>query len=264
MKKLYLITLVLAVSLGMTVNSAAAEQGQGYISQNSLIPSSSVGKQHKLIVIAQAASVMQDSDSDGVADAEDLCPTAHPDAIVGADGCELDGDKDGVVNRLDNCPETKPGVSVDANGCELDADGDGVFDSDDVCPDTPAGRRVDLVGCEIPLVIILKGVNFHTGSADLTDGSTQVLDGMVAILIKYPKMVVEVGGYTDNTGTKKINYSLSQRRAQAVLDYLVSQGANLDVLTAKGYGPEDPIADNDTEAGRTENRRVELHIEEKK
>lgn len=241
MKKSNLILLVISLCMGMTVNSVVVAQDE-----------------------SAPAPVIQDSDGDGVADAEDLCPTAHPDAIVGADGCELDGDKDGVVNRLDNCPDTKPGVTVDANGCELDADGDGVFDSDDICPDTPAGRRVDLVGCEIPRVIVLKGVNFHTGSADLTEGSKEVLNGMVAILKKYPKMVVEVGGYTDNTGSQKINYSLSQRRAQSVLDYLVSQGANPDVLTAKGYGPEDPIADNDTEAGRTENRRVELHIEEKK
>ena len=85
-----------------------------------------------------------------------------------------------------------------------------------------------------------------------------ILDDVAQTLKKNADLVVELSGYTDNTGSKAFNVSLSQRRAQAVVDYLVSQGVNENILTAKGYGPDSPIADNSTAAGRSENRRVEM------
>ena len=213
---------------------------------------------------AQAAPMMaalsSDADGDGVIDANDRCLTTVAGASVDVNGCELDGDKDSVVDRLDRCPTTAAGIKVDGRGCELDSDNDGVFDSADSCPGSAAAASVDMKGCEIADVIVLKGVNFKSGSADLTEGSKVILDDVAQTLKKNADLVVELSGYTDNTGSKAFNVSLSQRRAQAVVDYLISQGVNGNNLTAKGYGPDNPIADNSTAAGRSENRRVEMHI----
>ncbi len=202
----------------------------------------------------------KDSDKDGVVDRLDRCVATFSGAKVDAKGCELDGDKDGVVDRLDFCPSTAAGVKVDAKGCEMDADRDGILDSADSCPGSVTGAKVDMKGCEIADVVVLKGVNFNSGSMELTDSSKVILDDVAQTLKKNANLVVELGGYTDNTGSRAFNISLSQRRAQSVVDYLVSRGVNGDNLTAKGFGPDSPIADNATAAGRSENRRVEMHI----
>lgn len=136
-----------------------------------------------------------------------------------------------------------------------DSDGDGVVDDRDRCPNTIAGAKVDANGCE---VVTLKGVNFANNSATLTPESTAVLDQAAAGLMRRGDIKVEVAGHTDNRGTAALNRDLSQRRAEAVMRYLVSKGANASNLTARGYGPDSPVADNKTSSGRAENRRVEL------
>jgi len=206
--------------------------------------------------------VVLDTDADGVTDSMDRCANTISGAKVDASGCELDGDKDGVVDRLDTCPSSAAGVKVDAKGCEQDSDHDGILDSADSCPGSVANAKVDMKGCEIAEVIVLKGVNFNSGSTELTDGSKVILDGVAQTLKKNVGLVVELAGYTDNTGSKALNVSLSQRRAQSVVNFLVSRGVNRDNLIAKGYGPDSPIADNSTVEGRAENRRVEMHIVE--
>lgn len=204
--------------------------------------------------------VVMDSDADGVPDSKDRCANTVSGGKVDVNGCEIDTDKDGVVDRLDRCAVTAAGAKVDTNGCELDADKDGIVDRLDACPATAAGAKVDGRGCEIADVIVLNGVTFNTGSVDLTVGSKAVLNDVAMTLKKNSNLVVEVGGYTDNTGARTLNISLSQRRAQSVVDYLLAQGVNADKLTAKGFGPANPIADNSTVDGRAANRRVELHI----
>lgn len=204
---------------------------------------------------------VRDSDGDGVPDDRDRCPGTPAGTPVNATGCELDADRDGVVDRLDRCPGTVAGARVDARGCELDSDGDGVVDRLDRCPGTKAGAKVDAGGCEIPEVISLKGVNFATNSATLTPGSTAVLDEAGATLARRGDVRVEVAGHTDNRGSAARNRTLSQQRAEAVMRYLVSKGASAANLTARGYGPDSPVADNKTEAGRAANRRVELRIQ---
>lgn len=211
-------------------------------------------------VVAKAAPVDGDSDADGVKDSVDSCLNTPTGAKVDAKGCELDSDKDGVSDSRDSCPNTSAGAKVDAKGCELDGDNDGVVDSRDKCLDTKADARVDSKGCELAEVIVLKGVNFETGSAKLTEGSEEVLNDMAETLVKYPTMVVEVSGHTDNTGSAKLNNRLSQQRADSVVAYLVAKGVKSDNLKAKGYGSDKPAADNATAAGRSVNRRVELHI----
>lgn len=231
-----------------------------------------------------------DSDKDGVVDRLDKCPGTPAGAKVDANGCELDSDKDGVVDRLDKCPDTPAGRKVNAQGCELDADGDGVVDSWDLCPNTPAGRTVDARGCEpdgdgdgvadtldkcpttpkgdkvdgtgctLLSTIILRGVNFDNDSAALRGDALATLDEAVATLQRYPDLKVEVAGHTDSASSDAYNLDLSARRAKAVMGYFVSKGIDAGRLTSKGYGESQPIADNATEDGRFQNRRVELRV----
>lgn len=201
-----------------------------------------------------------DSDGDGVSDANDVCPNTPAGASVDARGCELDGDGDGVPDSRDRCPGTVAGAAVDANGCERDSDGDGVVDRLDRCADTVSGVKVDVRGCEIKEVISLPGVNFATSSARLLPESAATLDEAAATLLKHPEIKAEVTGHTDSTGPRAFNVKLSRERAEAVKTYLVSQGVAADRLTAAGYGPDRPVADNATNDGRAANRRVELQI----
>jgi outer membrane protein OmpA-like peptidoglycan-associated protein len=142
----------------------------------------------------------------------------------------------------------------------LDGDGDGVADSFDQCPNTPAGDRVDAKGCSLPTVMNLKGVNFDDDQATLRPDALAILDEAVANLKRYPGMKIEVAGYTDSNNTPQHNLDLSERRAKAVMDYFLSKGVAADRLTFKGFGETQPIADNQTENGRAENRRVELRM----
>jgi OOP family OmpA-OmpF porin len=200
-----------------------------------------------------------DSDGDGVTDDIDRCPNTPAGAKVDQFGCEFDQDGDGVVDRLDQCPDTPHGTPVDAKGCPLDSDGDGVPDTIDKCPNTPKGDKVDSVGCTIKDEIKLHGVNFATDSAELVPASDVILSYGADTLKKYPNLVIEVRGHTDSRGSKKHNLLLSQRRAESVMRYLKEHGVT-NTMTAKGYGQENPIADNRTEEGRLENRRVTLRI----
>ncbi|MGE3162828.1 MAG: OmpA family protein [Burkholderiales bacterium] len=172
----------------------------------------------------------------------------------------VDSDGDGVPDTLDRCPNTARGARVDASGCELDSDGDGVVDRLDRCPGTKAGVKVDPNGCEIPEIITLKGVNFATNSANLTPASAAILDEAAATLARRGNVRVEVAGHTDSRGSAARNRVLSQQRAESVMRYLVSKGVDPANLTARGYGPDSPVADNRTESGRAANRRVELRI----
>ena len=210
-----------------------------------------------------------DSDGDGVYDYLDLCPGTPAAAIgmVDQNGCPLDTDKDGVYDYMDECPET-PAVArnfVDSVGCFLDTDGDGVYDYEDQCP-TIAGVKENL-GCpEIKREIrnllkkAMSGIQFENAKATIKPNSYKILNDIAKIFIDNPTYIVEVQGHTDNVGKYDYNMDLSERRAQAVRTYLINQGVPAERLTAHGYGPDRPIDDNKTKAGRAKNRRVEFNI----
>jgi OOP family OmpA-OmpF porin len=210
-------------------------------------------------VDANGCPLPQDDDHDGVNNDVDKCPNTPAGAKVDATGCELDADGDGVVDRLDQCPNTPAGAKVDDKGCELDSDADGVVDSQDKCPDTPKGDRVDASGCSFKNEIKLPGVVFETNSADLKPESIPVLEGAVSTLKRYPDLKIEVAGHTDSRGSDAFNLDLSSRRAQSVLDYLKDGGVT-NTLTSRGYGERQPVASNNTDDGRQQNRRVVLRV----
>jgi OOP family OmpA-OmpF porin len=103
-------------------------------------------------------------------------------------------------------------------------------------------------------------VTFEYNSARLTAESRPVLDEVAADLKKYPQLQIELQGHTDSVGSDAFNLRLSDQRAQSVRDYLLSQGVGTRQLDAKGYGESQPVADNTTDAGRAENRRVVMRV----
>jgi OOP family OmpA-OmpF porin len=200
-----------------------------------------------------------DDDGDGVTNDIDKCPGTPAGAKVDASGCELDSDGDGVGDSRDQCPNTPAGAKVDEKGCELDTDGDGVVDSADKCPDTPKGDRVDAAGCSFKEEIKLPGVVFETGKADLKPESLPVLEGAIATLKRYPDLNIEVAGHTDSRGSDALNLDLSSRRAETVLKYLRDGGVT-NLLKSRGYGERQPVASNNNDEGRQQNRRVVLRV----
>ena len=204
-----------------------------------------------------------DSDGDGVMDKDDKCPTVA--GLKDLMGCP-DADGDGVADGDDNCPnEAGPAAN---NGCPWpDTDGDGILDKDDKCPNEAGVAENN--GCPIinPSPEVVKSLNtyardilFDTGKATFKKGTDEVLEAMVTIFKEYPRAKFAIEGHTDSTGSKATNQALSERRAQAVRDYLIANGIAADRLTAAGYGEDKPIADNRTRAGRAENRRVEVNL----
>jgi outer membrane protein OmpA-like peptidoglycan-associated protein len=161
-----------------------------------------------------------------------------------------------------------------------DEDDDGVFDRRDRCPDTPANTPVEHHGCPLPQypasappvepqapateVITLNDagkVLFDFDKSDLTQDARSQLDGLMSKLSHANVASIRVVGHTDSVGTDAYNQGLSERRASSVVEYLLTQGLSPDKLTSEGKGESEPVADNETDEGRAQNRRVELHIQ---
>jgi outer membrane protein OmpA-like peptidoglycan-associated protein len=122
--------------------------------------------------------------------------------------------------------------------------------------EVPVARPAPPVGKKI----VLRGVNFDFDKATIRPDARPVLDAAIAILKQEGGADVIAEGYTDNIGTEAYNMKLSQRRANAVRDYLIAGGISPKRISAKGFGESHPVASNDTADGRAQNRRVELHV----
>ncbi|WP_242393850.1 OmpA family protein [Anaeromyxobacter oryzisoli] len=245
----------------------------------------------------QGCPVVKDSDGDGIPDDIDRCPRdpEDKDGFQDEDGCpDADNDGDGIVDRLDACPN-EPGP-LENRGCPiLDSDGDGVPDAQDRCP-TVAGSKenggcpdADRDGDGIPdrldkcpdqagpapdgcpkkysLVVVKKEkieikqqIHFAYAKARVLPDSFPLLNQVAQVMKDLPDMRVSIEGHTDAIGPEASNMRLSQRRADAVRDYLVSRGISADRLETVGFGPTQPIASNKTEKGRAKNRRTEFRI----
>ncbi|MFI5296765.1 MAG: OmpA family protein [Polyangiales bacterium] len=219
-----------------------------------------------------------DSDGDGIRDKNDACPDVPgvKSDDPAKNGCPDDGaidtDGDGVADTDDACVEVK-GIKTDdpkTNGCPVDrdSDGDGIVDSQDACPDHagPADPDPKRNGCptvrvEHGQVKILDQIKFKTGSAEILRESMPIVEAVAKVLKEVPEIKkLRVEGHTDNRGSAAGNKDLSKRRAAAVMAALVRLGIESGRLESVGYGDEKPIETNDTDAGRTNNRRVEFHI----
>lgn len=192
----------------------------------------------------------KDTDGDGISDGKDACPTV-PGTI---NGCP-DTDGDGVIDSEDDCPTVKGTIK----GCP-DTDGDGIADKDDACPEI-AGKA-ELNGCPLSkeelqtIKVSSEKIYFNSGSSTIKNESFPDLDKLAEILVKHPEVKASVEGHTDSQGNDNLNLQLSQSRADAVKDYLISKGVNAGGISATGFGETKPIADNATSAGRAKNRRV--------
>lgn len=176
----------------------------------------------------------------------------------------MDSDGDGVLDDADACPNSPAGAAVNAQGCALDSDGDGVFDYQDKCPNTAANLKVDSDGCPMKLtknVEIELHVNFDNNSAVVKPEYFAEIKRVADFMSQYNNTQVEVQGHTDSRGSAEYNQKLSQRRADAVAQVLVSEhGVDAARVSAKGYGEVNPVASNDAIEGRAENRRVVADI----
>ncbi len=107
---------------------------------------------------------------------------------------------------------------------------------------------------------VVKGINFRRNSADIKATSFPFLKQAVIVFKEYPALRVEISGHTSNEGKREFNMKLSRKRAEAVKDYLVSAGIDEKRVGTVGYGPDKPIADNDTKDGQEKNRRIEFRL----
>jgi outer membrane protein OmpA-like peptidoglycan-associated protein len=203
-----------------------------------------------------------DRDGDGIADKDDACPDTA--GLAKFKGCP-DTDGDGLADKDDKCPTVAGPISN--QGCPvLDADKDGVPDLEDDCPIVagPASNK----GCpEVTEEVVeqlrvqARGINFNTGKATFNTNDVKTnasLDAIKEILKNYPNAKWLVEGHTDSTGGAKLNQKLSEDRAKAVSDLMISKGIKAENITSKGYGPSKPIQSNKTKEGRAANRRTEV------
>lgn len=176
-----------------------------------------------------------------------------------------DKDQDGINDDEDKCPTTPANTKVDTKGCPVnvviddDLDKDGVKNTQDSCPNTPLGTKVDAKGCPLALledVEIKLNVLFATDKATIVDNAFIDIIKVADFMRQYPNVTVIVEGHTDDRASIAHNQKLSQRRAEAVRRELIRFGVDARRLLAIGYGELKPIADNTTEQGRLQNRRV--------
>jgi outer membrane protein OmpA-like peptidoglycan-associated protein len=183
-----------------------------------------------------------------------------------------DRDGDGVADAEDACPDTA-GIHTgnpQTHGCPGDRDTDQIVDPEDACPDVAGEPNADRKkhGCpkarvEQKQIKIIDRIEFETNRTTIRPESEPVLEAVRKILEEQPDIQrLSVEGHTDNVGKPAHNEKLSQRRAAAVVSWLVVRGVARSRLEAHGYGMQRPIADNATEEGRQENRRVEFHIKQ--
>jgi outer membrane protein OmpA-like peptidoglycan-associated protein len=201
-----------------------------------------------------------DRDGDGIPDKDDECP--DDPGLKEFNGCP-DRDGDGIPDKDDACPD-EPGIKK-FNGCP-DRDGDGIPDKDDECPDVPG--VAEFKGCPPPKITVTEKkiefegtVFFDFEQATIKPESFPLLNALAKTMKENPQIKkVRVDGHTDSVGRDDFNLNLSQRRAAAVVDYMIAQGVEAERLASEGFGKSKPIADNATEEGRAKNRRVELTI----
>ncbi len=215
----------------------------------------------------------KDTDGDGIIDDEDACVNDEGPATDDPEtnGCP-DTDGDGIIDKVDACVREKgePNEDKAKHGCPppKDRDGDQILDEDDACPDEagkpdpdPKKNGCPRVQVTTERVVILDRIEFDTNKATIRPESDEILEAVRDVLRENPQLTrIRVEGHTDNRGSRAHNRGLSERRALAVVDWLVQHGIGRERLVAQGFGPDRPVDDNTSAEGRQNNRRVEFHI----
>lgn len=200
-----------------------------------------------------------DRDGDGVLDKDDKCPTVA--GLLALNGCP-DRDGDGVEDDSDKCPDV-PGA-IAGEGCP-DTDGDGIYDNIDKCPTKPgiAANK----GCPEMKVATIKAIEkaaknifFETNKDILKKESFDDIDILVKILRDYSEASVIIEGHTDSDGDPVRNLDLSQRRADAVVVYMLNKGISPERMKALGFGDTRPKVPNTSVLNKATNRRVEILV----
>jgi outer membrane protein OmpA-like peptidoglycan-associated protein len=217
-----------------------------------------------------------DLDGDGVANEQDRCADTPHGATVDANGCPMDSDRDGVWDGLDQCPDTPANTRVDPSGCPVEqpqAQAQPAPQPQQVMPapvapvvpvaaPAPPAPAVDTSAGAFPLPAVdasmpLPNVTF-TGTAVLTSAAQAELDSIAATINRMPGSRWQISGYWDNSDVPARTLRMSQLRAVAVKSYLLGRGVSSASLMAMAFGSQFPVADNGTEEGRAQNRRVEI------
>lgn len=216
----------------------------------------------------------RDTDKDGLGDGDEVLKY-HTDPLM------IDTDKDGLTDGDEV-------LKYHTDPLKADTDGDGLSDGDEIMKyhtdplktDTDGGSvpdgtevtrgtdplnpaddvpaKKEELKTEVGKAIVLEGIVFNTGSAEINPGSEEILAKAFNTLDQNPDIVVAINGYTDNVGSRKSNMDLSLRRANAVKDYLVKKGIGATRVSTHGFGEEKPVASNKTADGRQKNRRIEF------
>ncbi|MES2681213.1 MAG: DUF5723 family protein [Bacteroidota bacterium] len=206
-----------------------------------------------------------DKDADGTPDKIDLCPDVFGPKEY--KGCP-DKDGDGILDKEDNCPDVAG--PIENKGCPyLDTDKDGILDKDDVCPAVPG--VLEFKGCPPPAPLkaaeqkiiekAFASLEFATAKDIIKPKSFPSLNALAKLLVEHSNdWTLKLSGHTDNEGSPDKNMVLSEKRANAVKNYLIKKGAKADKILTEWFGQTQPIADNATPAGRQKNRRVEMKI----
>lgn len=223
-----------------------------------------------------------DSDKDGLEDSEDDCPTVV--GTLAAKGCP-DADGDGVADGTDKCPnlagKTPDGCPTVQTIAPTTTDAP-TFSDKGVSETTPVeyantNRETGTVAAPIPNVNSIDNtviaaklmeaahqIQFSTGNPAVTTASREHLDGIAFIMKNYPDQSFKIIGYTDAVGDAGANQQLSEKRAKAAVDYLVTKGIHPDRIRYVGMGEANPIATNSTAFGRKQNRRIEVIFDDGK
>ncbi len=225
-----------------------------------------IGKKKPMPLIIKEEPKPSDTDGDGILDKDDSCIATF--GFARYNGCPIpDSDGDGLNDETDKCP--KVAGTVKYNGCPVpDTDGDGLDDEHDHCI-TIAGP-ISNNGCPLPqkpkeeiqqqINFAARNIYFETGKSVLKEISNTALNEVVQVMNENPSFKLSISGYTDNVGNAASNLILSQHRANAVMNYLISKGIKRERLSAEGYGQTKPVANNTTADGRAQNRRVEIKV----